>query len=89
MRTVEIVLIESIVIGPHPLPCNPSVLKLVDFIRSGGQVPPIKLQKCGTGYRLKDGRHRVAAFKLLGAKEIMAAFATEQITYVNLALLTE
>jgi ParB-like chromosome segregation protein Spo0J len=53
------------------LPINPSVLSLVDFIRSGGELPPIHLQKSSKGgYRLRDGRHRVCAYKLLGIKTI-------------------
>ncbi len=53
------------------IPINPSVLRLVDFIRSGGEIPPIHLQKSDKGgYKLRDGRHRVAAYKLLGYKTI-------------------
>jgi hypothetical protein len=55
------------------LPINPSVLNLVFFIKSGGEIPPIHLQVSSVGgYKLRDGRHRVAAYKLLGIKEIKA-----------------
>ncbi len=72
MRTEKEILIESIVCDRLPL--NYSVLNLVFFLMSGGQMPPIKVQKCETGYKLLDGRHRVAAYKLLGLKKIWAKF---------------
>lgn len=68
---IKEILIESIYWDK--LPINPTVLSLVDFLRSGGKVPPIHLQKGSEGgYKLRDGRHRVAAFKLLGLKTIEA-----------------
>jgi len=56
------------------LPMNPSVLSLVDFIRAGGEIPPVKLQMIGGSFKLKDGRHRVAAYKLLGITKIKAKY---------------
>lgn len=74
MKTKKHILIESILIDK--LPINPTVLALVDHIRNGGLIPPIKLQKSNKGgYKLKDGRHRVCALKLLGIKEIEAIFS--------------
>lgn len=79
MKIVESVLIESITFDK--LPINPSVLSLVDYIKGGGDVPPIKLQLNGNGgYKLKDGRHRLCAFKLLGYTEIKAKFSNN---YIN------
>jgi len=73
MKHTEHILIESILIDK--LPINPTVLSLVYFILSGGIIPPIKLQICSDGgYKLKDGRHRVCAYKLLGIKKILATF---------------
>ena len=73
MRVVKEVFIESILIDK--LPINPSVLELVDFIRNGGEIPPIKLRKSNKGgYELTDGRHRVCAYKLIGIKKINASF---------------
>lgn len=67
------VLIESIAFDK--LPINKTVLDLVFYIISGGEVPPIKLQRGGAGgYKLRDGRHRLCAYKLLGYKEILAIF---------------
>ena len=58
------------------LPINPSVLSLVDFLRNGGAIPPIKVVLSGKGsYILRDGRHRLCAFKLLGLEKINAKFS--------------
>lgn len=72
MRRIDFVYIE----GLHwdKLPTNKTVLELVFFIMSGGEVPPIKIIKTKNGYKLKDGRHRVAAYKLLDKKLILAKF---------------
>ena len=56
------------------LPMNKSVLDLVFFIMSGGEIPPIKLIKTENGYKLSDGRHRLAALKLLVHKVILARY---------------
>jgi ParB-like chromosome segregation protein Spo0J len=79
MRIEKEILIESI--SFKDLPMNPAVLSLVDFLRSGGSVPPIKVQKGNDGFILLDGRHRLAAFKLLGHKTINAKFSTKISTY--------
>lgn len=74
MKVTRDVLIESILIDK--LPINPTVMALVYFILSGGNIPPIKLQKSKEGgFKLKDGRHRVCAYKLLGIKNIKAIFS--------------
>jgi ParB-like chromosome segregation protein Spo0J len=66
------------------LPINPSVLRLVDFIRSGGEIPPIHLQRSSQGgYKLKDGRHRVSAYKLLGIKTIKSRINDNKILYTK------
>lgn len=45
------------------------VLELVRFLEGGGKVPPIRVMLAPQGrWRVKDGRHRYAAFKLLGIK---------------------
>lgn len=77
MKIIKEILIESILIDK--LPINPDVLELVDFLRNGGEIPPIKLQICPNGgYKLKDGRHRVCAYKLLGIKTIYAKISIKQ-----------
>jgi ParB-like chromosome segregation protein Spo0J len=78
VKEVRLIKIESILWDK--LPINPSVLELVDFLRGGGKIPPIKLQLSSDGgYKLKDGRHRVAAFKLLGIREIEAKFSITKV----------
>jgi len=77
MRKIDFVYIEGILFDK--LPINKTVLDLVFFIMSGGEVPPIKLIKTKNGYTLKDGRHRVAAYKLLGKKMILAKFDLRQL----------
>jgi len=73
MKVVHPVLIESIMFDE--LPINPKVLALTLFIMQGGEVPPIKLQNSSKGgYELKDGRHRLCAYKLLGEKFIKAKY---------------
>ena len=54
------------------LPMNRQVLDIVFFIMSGGELPPVKLEKTENGWLLKDGRHRLAAHKLLGKEKILA-----------------
>lgn len=63
-------------------PLNPTTLALVDYLRTGGEVPAIKVQTVsggeGGGWRILDGRHRVAAAKLLGRSTIRARFSTRK-----------
>lgn len=55
------------------LPLNPTTLALIDYLRKGGSVPPIRLAIDKNGQaRIKDGRHRYLAFKMLGRKTIKA-----------------
>lgn len=56
-------------------PINNATLKLVWFLTNGGEVPPIKIQQLANGnFRIKDGRHRLTAYKLLGKTKIEAKF---------------
>lgn len=65
----------------------PKTLGLIDHLRGGGKVPPIKVYKNGNGqYVIKDGRHRVTAFKMLGRKKILAKFSTEPVHKVPIYL---
>jgi ParB-like chromosome segregation protein Spo0J len=82
VKEIRLIKIESILWDK--LPINPSVLELVDFLREGGKIPPIKLQSCSKGgYKLRDGRHRIAAFKLLGIKEIEARFSVKELVFLG------
>jgi ParB-like chromosome segregation protein Spo0J len=58
-------------------PLNPSTLDLAIKIRNRqldpNSLPPIKVMLLDNGqYLIRDGRHRVAAFKLNGIKQIKA-----------------
>ena len=72
MRVTELVQITTI--QYDKLPINKSVLDLVFFILSGGIIPPVKLKASSDGWFLTDGRHRIAAYKLLGYTKINAKF---------------
>ena len=75
MRTTELIQITTIQLNDNDkLPINKSVLDLVFFILSGGIIPPVKLSKGLNGWILEDGRHRLAACKLLGYTQINAKF---------------
>lgn len=51
---------------------------LLAHLAGGGTVPPVKLTNLGDGkFRIKDGRHRMAAYVLLGRPTIRAAFSTK------------
>ena len=72
------------------IPLNRSTLALVDFLRNGGEVKPIKVQKirkcpvcndprCDAAdghyeYHIRDGRHRWVAYKILGHTHIEVVF---------------
>jgi len=48
------------------------VLEFVEILEAGGCLPPITLREIPPGYLLVDGRHRLAAHKLLGRTTIKA-----------------
>lgn len=75
MKTTGFVNISGILYDK--LPMNRDVLDIVFFIMSGNEVPAIKLQKTQNGWKLKDGRHRLAAYKLLGKQTILASFSNK------------
>ena len=57
-------------------PMNIKTLNLIDYLRNGGEVPPIKVVKLPKGgYMIKDGRHRLLAHKMLGLSKIKAKFS--------------
>lgn len=73
MRVIEEIPIHLIKVDRFSI--SPETLSIVDHIRDGGELPPISVQyfKDGT-YKLKDGRHRITAHKLLGIRKIKAKF---------------
>ena len=46
--------------------------RLVDYVRSGGDVPPIILAEYKGDYYLVDGRARLEACKKVGIKKVLA-----------------
>lgn len=76
MRVIKNIRIGLIQIDHYPM--NPTVLSLIDYIRSGGSIPPIHVSKNRNGtFSIRDGRHRILAYKLLGKSEIKAKFSTK------------
>lgn len=55
-------------------PINKTTLDLVDFLRRGGTVPPIHVQLRNGAFHIRDGRHRVTAYKLIGREWIEAKY---------------
>lgn len=74
MRVTRLIPIDQIVMDKWPL--NRSTLSLVKHIERVGNLPrPIKVQNLYNGkFKIKNGRHRVTALKLLGYKSIEAKF---------------
>jgi ParB-like chromosome segregation protein Spo0J len=74
MRIIRDVNVSSIKMDRYPL--NKSTLNLIKYLESGGSVPPIKIATLKKGnYLIRDGRHRITAFKLLGWEKIEAKFS--------------
>lgn len=77
MRRIEQINIKNIVVDKHSI--SKETFDLAYKIKTNKlsieYLPPIKLEyiKDGT-YKLKDGRHRITAFKLLGIKSIKSKF---------------
>lgn len=75
MRVTNLVPIGNIVMDRYQI--NPETMSLVRHLEGGGTVPPIKIYKLASGqFQIKDGRHRVTAFKLLGRESIKATYST-------------
>jgi ParB-like chromosome segregation protein Spo0J len=76
MRIEKEIYIQHIVID-H-LPMNPSTLNLIDHLRNGGKIPAIKVARLPDGkYLIRDGRHRLLAYLLLGRKKIKARYSNK------------
>lgn len=74
MRIEKEIDILSIKIDRYPM--NPTTLNLIHYLDCGGTVPAIKVAKLKQGgFIIRDGRHRVLAYKLLGRKKILARFS--------------
>lgn len=71
MRVIKDIPISNIVVDKIPFK---GILSLVKHLEQGGTIPPIKVDYKNGTYILKDGRHRVTAYKLLGRPFISAKF---------------
>ena len=75
MRLVPI----SQIVVPQNLPFRQRQTDaLAQYLRHGGQVPPVHLQPVGERFRLREGRHRLAAHLILQRGEILARYAEEK-----------
>lgn len=72
MRLRALIPVRQIKMDRSPL--NEKTLRLVDFLRGGGLVPPIHVQLKDGAFYIRNGRHRVTAFKLLGRQLIDARY---------------
>ena len=73
MKLIKQIPISQIVVDK--LPINLSTLSLIDYIRDNPNIilPPITVQiLTDDKYKLKDGRHRYLAFKMLEIPNIIA-----------------
>jgi hypothetical protein len=60
------------------LPLNPKTLNLIDFLKDGGQFQPVHLQMLPNGkLRLRQGRHRLVAAKMLGWPTVLCRYSTK------------
>jgi len=74
MRRDEFIYVALIKMDRYPM--NLSTLRLIDYLRKGGKVPAIKVAKLQNGkYIIRDGRHRVLAYKMLEIPKIRARFS--------------
>ncbi len=77
-RTTGLVNISLIRVDRYPM--NRRTLDLIDYLRDGGSVPPIKITKHPLGgFMIKDGRHRLLAHKMLGLAKIKASYSNQPI----------
>lgn len=73
MRTEKDVYLNQIEIDRYPI--NKSTLDLIDFIRDGGEVKPIKVYEKSKGkFVIRDGRHRFTAYKMMGKQKIKVKY---------------
>lgn len=60
-------------------PINPKTLALIDYLRAGGKMHPIHLQPLPNlpgQFKIRGGRHRWLAAKMLGWRMIPARWST-------------
>ena len=75
MRIIDFINISLIKMDRYPL--NEKTLDLIKHLERGGSVPPIKIARLKDGrFIIRDGRHRITAFKLMGRKRIKSKYST-------------
>lgn len=80
MRVVQTIRIEQIEHGKSPL--NFKVFSFARAMFWGDVFPPINVEQVSKGkFKLRNGRHRLAAHKLLGRKGIRAHIAIKEEPY--------
>lgn len=61
------------------LPLNVKVLRFAIALAKGYIFPPLSVERIAGGkFRLHDGRHRLAAHKLVGAKDVRVSVAVTE-----------
>lgn len=79
MRIIKYIDISQIIIDHYPM--NPSTLALIEYLVVGGKIPPIKVTRLQNGrFQIRNGRHRILAYKLLGLKKIQAKFSEKPLS---------
>jgi hypothetical protein len=70
------------------MPLNPDTLKFIFAIIRKEEIQPIKVSKLPQGqFVVKDGRHRLAAFKILGLTSIPATFSNKCLTNKTITIM--
>lgn len=78
MRVTQTVSIQRIEYKGR-LPLNVKVLKFAVAKAKGDIFPPISVERIADGkFKLHDGRHRLAAHKLVGAKDVRVSVAISE-----------
>lgn len=73
MRVVRAIPVTQVVYDRLPL--NPTGLATTQALADGVEMPPIHVEVLPNGrYKVRDGRHRLLAHKLLGKTHILARF---------------
>lgn len=74
-RVIKSINVAHIKMDRYPL--NKRTTGLINYLLAGGGIPPIKVARLSQGgYLIRDGRHRVTAYKMLGIEKIEAKFST-------------
>jgi hypothetical protein len=78
MRVTRLLDLSAIKMDRWPL--NQDTLRLINFLQQNplAHLNPIKVQDMGNGlFKIKDGRHRVLAYKMMGRLKIEAKYGVK------------